>query len=82
MKKYLVIIEPADGNYSAYLPDVPGCVTVGDTIEETIENMREALEFHFEGTAEDGDPIPEPTSIAGYVEVDIPVSAKPKRKSA
>ena len=47
MRKYLVVIEKADTNYAGYLPDVPGCVTTGPTPEETLRNMREALELHF-----------------------------------
>lgn len=72
IKRYPIVIEKAEGNYSAYSPDVPGCVTVGDTIEETLQMMKEALEFHFEGTIEEGLPIPEPTSVVNYVEVEIP----------
>ena len=49
LKRYLIIIEQGEGNLSAYVPDVPGCVTVGDTVKETLANMKEALEFHFEG---------------------------------
>ncbi len=70
MTKYVVVVERAekDGrllNYAAYAPDVPGCVTVGDPIEETRRRMQEALEFHFDGMLEAGEPIPEPkTSLA------------------
>lgn len=62
--KYLVIVEQAGDNYSAYSPDVPGCISAGDTVEETLAHFREALEMHLEGIAEDGDPLPEPVSIA------------------
>ena len=79
MKRYLIIIERAEANFSAYVPDVDGCVAVGDTVEETRASMKEALEFHFEGMAEDGDPIPEPSSIGEYVDVEVPESAKAKR---
>lgn len=72
MKRYAVIIEKAEGNYSAYAPDVPGCVAAGQTVEETLQLMHEALEFHFEGMAEDGDPIPEPVTQVTYVEVRLP----------
>lgn len=65
--KYLVIIEKANNNYSAYLPDVPGCVATGKTREETRKNILKALEFHFEGLIEDGLPLPEPKSEADYV---------------
>lgn len=69
-RRYLVIIEKADGNYSAYSPDIPGCVAVGDTPEEVSRNMREAMEFHLEGLIEDRLPIPEPSTRAEYVVVD------------
>lgn len=65
--KYLVIIEKANNNYSAYLPDVPGCVATGKTREETRKNIVKALEFHFKGLIEDGLPLPEPKSEADYV---------------
>ena len=73
--KYSIIIEKAKYNYSAYCPDVDGCVAVGDTIEEVKQQMAEALEFHFESMLMDGDPIPQPESIADYVEVNIPAIA-------
>ena len=53
MEKFVVVIEKADNNYSAYLPDVPGCISTGYTIEETIQNIKDALEFHLEGMAEE-----------------------------
>ena len=59
MHRYLVIIEEADGNYSAYAPDLPGCVATGRTREETEERMREAIAFHLEGLREDGMPAPD-----------------------
>ena len=65
MRKYLVVVEKAEHNYSAYLPDVPGCVTTGDTPEETLRNMREALELHFQDVPEEE--VPEPTTSADYV---------------
>lgn len=80
MKRFLIVIEKADGNYSAHAPDVPGCITVGDTVEETKQNMREALEFHFEGMREDGDSIPEPSTLADYVDVEVPEPAKRKAR--
>jgi len=68
--QYTVIIEHAPGsNYSAYVPDLPGCVTTGATIEETRRNMQEAIELHLEGMREDGEPIPEPTSMALVIDV-------------
>ncbi|QTA88818.1 type II toxin-antitoxin system HicB family antitoxin [Desulfonema magnum] len=60
MAYYMVVIEKGEGNFSAYSPDVPGCVTTGKTLEETLENMKDALAFHLEGLCEDGDPLPEP----------------------
>lgn len=73
MKKYAIVIEKVpNSNYCAFSPDVDGCVTAGDSIEEVKRLMKEALEFHFQGMREDGDPIPEPTSEIAYVEVEIP----------
>ena len=65
--KYLIIIEKANKNYSAYLPDVPGCIATGKTIEETKKNMKEALDMHLEGLAEDGLTSPRPKAKADYV---------------
>jgi len=69
MSRYLVIFEKANGNYSAYSPDVPGCIATGTTRQETEENIREAIRFHIEGLREDGLPFPEPLSSTEYVEV-------------
>jgi len=63
-----MIIEPGARNYSAYLPDLPGCVATGQTIDEVRERMRVAIELHLEGMREDGLPIPQPTTLADYVE--------------
>jgi len=63
--RYAVVIEKADGNYSAYVPDLPGCIATGDTVEREI---REAIRFHIEGLEADGIAVPQPTSIAEYVE--------------
>jgi predicted RNase H-like HicB family nuclease len=71
MKKYAVVIEKGPANYSAYVPDLPGCIATGKTLEEIEINMREAIEFHIEGMIEDGDPIPEPSSRAIEVEVSV-----------
>ena len=76
--KFAVIIEKGPNNYSAYVPDLPGCVSAGHTLEETRQMIREAIEFHLEGMREDGDPIPESTSLCEYVEVPSPVTA-PRR---
>lgn len=66
--RYAMIIEPSERNYSAYLPDLPGCVATGKTIDELRKNMAEAIELHLQGMREDGLPIPQPTSLADYVE--------------
>ncbi len=67
--RYAVVIENADGNFSAYVPDLPGCVATGSTLVETEQGIREAIEFHLEGMREDGTPIPPPSSRVDYVEV-------------
>jgi predicted RNase H-like HicB family nuclease len=66
--RYAVVIEKAGENYSAYVPDLPGCVATGDTLEEVGAEIRAAVRFHIEGLKEDGLEVPEPTSIAEYVE--------------
>lgn len=65
MPRFLVVFEKVGENYAAHCPDLPGCVATGDTQEKIEANMREALRFHLEGMIEDGDPIPEPTTLAG-----------------
>ena len=67
MYRFLIVIEKADGNYSAYSPDLPGCVATGATREEAEQNMYQAIEMHIEGLREDGLPVPESTSFAEYV---------------
>ena len=67
--RYAIIIEPANDNFSAYVPDLPGCVATGATLEETEQAIREAIEFHIEGLREDGAPVPPPTSRVDYIEV-------------
>ena len=69
--KYAIVIEraPGGGNYSAYAPDLPGCVATADTLEEIKRLMREGIEFHLEGMREDGDPIPEATTQVDYADV-------------
>jgi predicted RNase H-like HicB family nuclease len=67
--RYAVVIEKAEGNYGAYVPDLPGCVATGDTIEEVEREIQEAIEFHLEGLRADGLPIPEPSSRVEYVDV-------------
>jgi predicted RNase H-like HicB family nuclease len=71
--KYAIVIEKVpNSNYGAYAPDVDGCVATGNTLEEVKQNMKEALEFHFEGTREDGLPIPAPSSEVAYIDVEVP----------
>ena len=67
--RYAIVIEQAAGNYSAYVPDLPGCVTTGATLEETERNMQEAIAFHLEGMREDGFPIPTPSTVVEYCEL-------------
>ena len=67
--KYLIVIEKAGKNYSAYIPDVPGCVATGKTPREAKENIKEALEFHLEGLKEDGMPSPEAATLGEYIAV-------------
>jgi predicted RNase H-like HicB family nuclease len=67
--KYAVVIEAAGTNFSAYVPDLPGCIATGQTIEETENEIRAAIQFHLEGMKEDNQPIPEPSSAVEYVEV-------------
>ena len=71
-QRFAIVIEKAGDNYSAYAPDVPGCITVGDTIEETKRNMVEALELHFEGLIEQGEIPPNPEVVVDQVEAAIP----------
>jgi len=66
--RYGVVIERANGNYSAYVPDLPGCVATGATTEEVEQQIREAIRFHLDGLRQDGLPVPEPTTICEYVE--------------
>lgn len=63
--RYLIIIERAENNYSAYAPDLPGCISTGRTLDEGKQNMREAIHFHLDGMREDGLPIPEPLTRGG-----------------
>jgi predicted RNase H-like HicB family nuclease len=66
--RYAIVVEKAEGNYSAYVPDLPGCVATGDTILDVEREIREAIRFHIDGLKEDGLDVPPPTSIASYVE--------------
>ena len=69
MMRYAIVIEKADSNYAAYVPDLPGCVTTGATVEETERLLGEAIEFHIRGMREDGLVIPQPSSKVNYVDV-------------
>ncbi len=71
MKKYAIVIEQGAGNLSAYVPDLPGCITTGRTVEEIERNIREAIELHIEGLQEDGQPVPEPHTAVSYVELPV-----------
>lgn len=66
--RYAIVIEKAETNYSAYVPDLPGCVATGSTVKEVEQEMREAIRFHIDGLKADGLQVPQPTSIADYVE--------------
>jgi predicted RNase H-like HicB family nuclease len=67
--RYAVVIEKAETNYSAYVPDLPGCVATGASLEEVEREIREAIAFHIDGMRQDGLPIPQPTSTVEYVEL-------------
>ena len=73
MYRFLVVIEKANGNYSAYSPDLPGCAATGETREEAERNMHEAIQLHVQGMIEDRLPIPESHSFAEYVAVPMAV---------
>lgn len=70
--KYGVVIEKADNNYSAYVPDLPGCIATGRTLEEVRELLKEAIELHIKGTQRDGESVPSPTTLCEYLEVAVP----------
>jgi predicted RNase H-like HicB family nuclease len=67
VRSFAVVIERAGGNYSAYVPDLPGCIAVGDTVEEAERSIGEAIRFHLDGLREDGEPVPEPRVVVAYV---------------
>jgi predicted RNase H-like HicB family nuclease len=69
MKKYLIVIEPTETGFSAYSPDLPGCVSTGRPHEEVEQNMREAIAFHLDGLREEGQAVPEPQTYSAYVEL-------------
>lgn len=67
--RYAIVIEKAEGNYSSYVPDLPGCVATGSSVEEVEAQIREAIQFHLEGLREDGVLIPSPSSQVEYIEI-------------
>jgi len=67
--RYAIVIENAGPNFSAYVPDLPGCVATGASIDDVQREMREAIALHLEGMREDGDPIPQPSSSVQYIEI-------------
>ena len=69
--RYAVVIERAENNYSAYIPDLPGCVATGSTVVETEQLIREAIEIHLTGLQEDGLPVPQGSSQVEYIEVTV-----------
>ena len=69
MKKYLIVFEKTSNNYSAYLPDIPGCIATGKTKREIEKNIKDAITFHLQGMKEDGSPLPEPSSFTELIEV-------------
>ena len=73
MKKYLVIIEKTKTGYSAYVPDLPGCISTGKSKKDIEKNIQEAIEFHIEGMMMDGDKVPEPTNNYVFIGIKPPV---------
>ncbi|TMG79380.1 MAG: type II toxin-antitoxin system HicB family antitoxin [Betaproteobacteria bacterium] len=69
--RYLVVVEKGPTSFGAYVPDLPGCIAVGETREEVLASIHEAIEFHLEGLKQDGTPIPPPTSSSEVVEVAV-----------
>jgi predicted RNase H-like HicB family nuclease len=69
MHRFLIVIEKAENNYSAYSPDLPGCIATGSTREEAEKNMHDAIEMHVKGLLDDNLPIPPSTSIAEYIAI-------------
>ncbi len=76
--RFLILLEPTATGFSAHVPDLPGCVAADETQEETVQLMREAVEFHLEGMRLHGETILQPTSVSDYVDVDLPVSLPPR----
>jgi len=70
MTRYAIVIERAGSNFGGYVPDLPGCVATGATVEETESLLREAITLHLDGLREDGIPIPDPSSVVEYLELE------------
>ncbi|MGA1995393.1 MAG: type II toxin-antitoxin system HicB family antitoxin [Bryobacteraceae bacterium] len=70
MKRFAVVFEKVSSNWAAYVPDLPGCISTGPTLEETKRNIREAIELHIEAMREVGEPVPVPTSAVDFVELE------------
>jgi len=66
--RFAVVIEKGDGNYSAYVPGLPGCIATGDDLKDVNSNIREAIRFHLDGMREDDLPIPKPEAVCDYIE--------------
>lgn len=67
MKRYAVVFEKADNNWAAYVPDLPGCISTGKTLDDTKRNIREAIELHLEAMREVGEPVPEPSTEVEFI---------------
>ena len=79
MRKYAIVIERGEHTYSAYVPDLPGCVTTGGSIEEIERNIREAIALHLDGLLDEGEEIPDARTGVAYVEVEEPPDRPPRR---
>ena len=78
--KYLVIFEKTNTGYSAFVPDLPGCISTGKTKKDIEKNIQEAIELHIEGMIEDGDKIPKPTDNFSFVNIDTPLKNTEKKR--
>lgn len=67
--RYAIVVEKAGNNYSAYVPDLPGCIATGNTVKEAEQEILEAIKFHIDGLREDGLPVPVPSSVVEYLEI-------------
>ncbi len=67
--RYMVVIEKGENGYGAHVPDLPGCIAAGETREEVLNLIKEAIEFHIEGLRQNGEQIPQPTSVSEFIEV-------------